>query len=300
MGVNKRVFASLSEQANFYKLKENWEGQKEYRIYHNLPFLIIFNIDEITDISDIEKSRLKKTSIDFTICNKIDEPLICIDFDGLGQGVNLGSQYYSNRKVGFWRKEITELKLRIAHTFLFPYFVVGSRHFNDLGEKIKLTIVDGIIGAILSRRDFDRRFHEDLFPEGAGWSQEEYEILSAKEQYKIFKQWAIGIEVETELDNNPIAREISRLSHKLNAWSHSLKTMSLPSSGTEEKVLRGSKVIIHSQSFGDIEEQVYLPNFKVSGFSASYLAEQIARLLALEKLRVLTENGGKKVSQNDQ
>lgn len=96
---------------------------------------MIFNTDETVDISDdvaittamiegiktstiqltdIEQSRLKKTSVDYTLCNELDEPLVCVDFDGLGQGFNLGSQYYSNRKVSFWRREITELKLRVA------------------------------------------------------------------------------------------------------------------------------------------------------------------------------------------
>ncbi|MBW4647843.1 MAG: hypothetical protein KME06_03965 [Kastovskya adunca ATA6-11-RM4] len=311
MGVNKKVFASLSEQDNFYKLKKTWEVEEGYRVYHNLPFLMVFNTNEVVDISndmavvtammegirtstlqftDIEQSRLKKTSVDYTLCNEADEPLICIDFDGLGQGYNLGSQYSSKRKVSFWRKEITELKLRVAHGSLFPYFVVGSRYFKDIGEDLKLTIIDGIIGAVLSQIKFDRRFHESPFPEGAGWSQEDYENLSSQEQYEIFKRWAIDLEVDTELDNNPIVREIIRLSWKVDAWSHSIHHMCLPSLGIQEKVLLGAKVTIHSKAFGDIEEQAYLPNFKVPRFSAGCLAEQIARLLALDKLKVLSEN----------
>jgi hypothetical protein len=310
MGIKRKVFASLSEQDNFYKLKRNWEGKAGYRIYHNLPFLMIFDTENIVDLSDevsvnaammggiktstiqltnIEKSRLKKTSIDYTLCSDRDEPIVCIDFDGLGQGFNLGTQYYSNRKVSPWRREITELKLKVAHGSLFPYFVVGSRHFNVLGEDIKIAIIDGIIGTVISRINFDKRFHEDPFPEGAGWSQEDYEKLSYEEQYEIFQHWAVGLEVDTELESNPIAREISRLSWEFDAWSHSVQHLCLLSLGSKQKILLGAKVVIHSKIFGDIEEQVYLPNFRVPGFYAGCLVDQIARLIALDKLRKLSE-----------
>jgi hypothetical protein len=72
MGVNSNAFASKSEQQNFYKLRRTW-GEK-YLIYHNLPFLNVFNPKDLIDISDwknireitltdVEFARLKKTSM---------------------------------------------------------------------------------------------------------------------------------------------------------------------------------------------------------------------------------------------
>jgi hypothetical protein len=41
MGTNKQVFGSNSERSNYYKLSRQWASA--YRIYHNLPFLNVFN-----------------------------------------------------------------------------------------------------------------------------------------------------------------------------------------------------------------------------------------------------------------
>ncbi|WP_310410315.1 hypothetical protein [Chamaesiphon sp. OTE_8_metabat_110] len=114
MGINKSVFASKAERSHYEKLSRNW-GSK-YNIWHNLPYLNVFNVNNIIDVddymsrvslaalgynesiktspvkllavSDKDKNILKKTSIDYTVCNQNDEPILCIEFDGLGEGFN--------------------------------------------------------------------------------------------------------------------------------------------------------------------------------------------------------------------
>jgi hypothetical protein len=136
MPVSRNVFASQSERSNFYKLSRVW-GDK-YRIYHNLPFLNVFPVkvsDTLFDLSqlpprpititNLERNRLKKTSIDYTLCNQDDAPLICIEFDGLQQGYNLGTQYRTTDETAdsadtpSWREQILGLKLRVAHGSFF-------------------------------------------------------------------------------------------------------------------------------------------------------------------------------------
>src|SRR5215472_13909843 len=103
MGAKKSVFASKAERANYGKLSRQWgEG---YHIYHNLPFLHVFDTDSLTDVSnwdlkpihltDTQLQRLKKTSIDYTLCDQDDCPILCIEFDGLKDGFNVGNRYYS-------------------------------------------------------------------------------------------------------------------------------------------------------------------------------------------------------------
>src|SRR5689334_21732019 len=174
MGVKKHVFGSNPERDHFYKLSRRW-GDK-YHIYHNLPFLNVFDMTNLIDrpqsqlqpvlINELDLSRLKKTSIDFTLCNENDEPQLCIEFDGLQQGFNVGPKYYPNsdpQSLNPWRQQITELKLRVATLSHFPFFIVASTHFAKLSPTTELTIVDGIIGEVLAAKTFHHRFQtEDM------------------------------------------------------------------------------------------------------------------------------------------
>ena len=71
MGSMNSVFASKTERENFIKLQRTWaEG---YNLWHNLPFLNVFNTNGLVDLKtgkkfaleQIELNRLKKTSIDY-------------------------------------------------------------------------------------------------------------------------------------------------------------------------------------------------------------------------------------------
>ena len=152
MGTKKSVFASKAERANYEKLSRRWG--EAYRIYHNLPFLHVFETDNVIDFSnwdlkpihltDSQLERLKKTSIDYTLCDENDCPILCVEFDGMQQGFNAGNRYYSDVPANPWRRMIMDLKLRVAHGSFFPFVVVGSVHFGEISSRIKVTIVDGI------------------------------------------------------------------------------------------------------------------------------------------------------------
>src|SRR5690349_21683429 len=107
MGVKSRVFGSSQERDNYYKLRRQWGVS--HNIYHNLPFLNVFSIAGM-DLGDLEANRLKKTSIDFTLCDTSDSPLVCVEFDGLYDGINIGSEYHPARPTDSeWRKQILTL-----------------------------------------------------------------------------------------------------------------------------------------------------------------------------------------------
>lgn len=158
MGIRKTVFGSSLEKRCFRKLSETWG--KDYHVYHNLPFLNVFTgrTELINDecqpftLSDEEYDLLKKTSIDFTVCDKKDTPLVCVEFDGLQDGFNVGTNYHlRNGSLGRKaRRAVIELKLRAAHGSLFPYLVLGSEEFRGLSEAVRLTIADGLIGEVIS------------------------------------------------------------------------------------------------------------------------------------------------------
>src|SRR5437016_8521672 len=100
MAAKKLVFGSNTERENYYKLRRQWGGNCHG--YPNLPFLMVFNSKDLIDfgrrklekieLTEIEWNRLKKTSIDYTLCDEQDTPLVCIEFDGWQDGFNVGRE----------------------------------------------------------------------------------------------------------------------------------------------------------------------------------------------------------------
>jgi hypothetical protein len=328
MGVRKQVFASRAERENFYKLRRRW-GEK-YLIYHNLPFLTVFTEDSLVDLdrfratgpnklsserfrrllSGIEVSRLKKTSIDYTLCDLNDQPLVCVEFDGLQNGVNIGTRYYpsSDENNSEWRQTIMDLKLTVAHGSLFPFFVVGSDHFQDLPLKTKTTIVDGVIGDVLANRAKDKIFSGGFKPEDQGFSEDAFNELDRDSQNELIQDWMLDIEVLTELEHNPVSRAAAQLMSDAGLPSYSvchkffprlpdpLKLPTFFESPDLQKVkewvdawkavlYHGATVALHTQKYGDVQATVMLPNFQVPGFGSGLgLAEEIAKIMCLDRL----------------
>lgn len=329
MGINKSVFASRAERNHYEKLERTW-GNK-YNIWHNLPYLNVFNVNNIVDIndymsrvslaiigynesikssstklltiSDKDKNILKKTSIDYTVCNQNDEPILCIEFDGLGEGFNTSSQYYAQRQsnVPEYRKPWMELKLRVAHGSYVPYIVVGSKQFNDLHEEVKLTTVDALIGNILAHQEFDRRKKnlEQNPAQELGISEEDYYDLSDSEQHELIQDWVFGTEIEAELEHNPVQQKIALLEAELSAWNyHSKWDYSPPISeniSQQERIEKTQEALwvivkTHVKSshplLKDEQITIWLPNFQIPHVGMpETIAEEIAELVALLKMK---------------
>ena len=327
MSVKSNVFASKAERVNFGKLSDVW-GDK-YRLYHNLPFLNVFDTHNLIDIraafdvllaqangnTPVERSvnieisptdlqRLKKTSIDYTLCDESGKPLVCIDFDGLQDGVNIGTEYVPREGYDKWRQVIMELKLMVAHGSLFPYFVVASSQFNNLSPDIRLTFVDGIIGDVLAGKATRLRLDAGFDLNSAGLSQSEFDALSPEEQHYLIEDWIWGIEIESDFDNNPISRKRMELQEKthVTGWGHKL----LYTEDVEESLARtvtqkerneiinnarwiGHRTTVDTSDFGEVSGEAWLPNFQVLGHSSYGLLENISFIIAAD--RVLRRRG---------
>jgi hypothetical protein len=193
MGVNRNVFGSGQERNHYYSLSRKW-GEK-YRIYHNLPFLNVFNLDNLIKVSgtaiekikldDWDVQRLKKTSIDYTFCNENDTPQLCIEFDGLQEGFNTGSKYHPVKywqQPDSWRQRIMELKLTVASGSLMPFFVVGSNLFSEIAPDVQVSIVDGIIGDFTAKRASREKLSKESPAEYFGYSEDEFMALEVDEK----------------------------------------------------------------------------------------------------------------------
>lgn len=319
MSVNKTVFASKAERANYYKLSRTWDDH--YCIWHNLPFLNIFDVKHLIDVAqpgakplkltNIEMSRLKKTSVDYTLCDENDQPLLCIEFDGMQKGFNTGIEYHPTSAFipytgpDDWRQQIMELKLKVAFGSFFPFFVVGYREFDYLASDVELTIVDGIIGEVLATRSARERI-VNFDPEALGLSDEEFDELQPWEQQELIQDWVISIEAEAELEHNPVDRQ--RWLTKAGTRAYRVEFLSDPdldevaplpqwrnTLDIDREALRarseafgnvrriGAKVTLHTNDIGDVSAVAWVPNFQSFGFSGYSLVEDIAYILASEK-----------------
>jgi hypothetical protein len=309
MSTKRTVFGSKSERDNYYKLCRTW-GDK-YHIFHNLPFLNVFdrsNLIEILqtppffaplELTDTEFNRLKKTSIDFTLCDMNDNPILCIEFDGMQQGINVGYNYFPDPNNPLpqdqWRKAITELKIKVALGSMFPFFVVGSEQFRDITPEIKLTIIDGIIGSVLAKIAFTKTISRGFKPEAVGYSPDAFADLPDCLQQELIQDWVWGIEAETELENDPLDR--LRWSTEREGIGDSYRTEYLTYPNLDHLTiqdraraldnvhLHGCRVTLHTPEFGDIAATAWVPNFKTIHFSGLTIAENIAYILAKENLR---------------
>jgi len=300
MGVRKTVFGSSLERSCFRKLSETWG--KDYHVYHNLPFLSVFMGRtellgpemEVFKLSDEKYEHLKKTSIDFTVCDKNDQPLACVEFDGLQDGFNVGTSYQlrdgsSGRPP---RRAMIELKLRVAHGSLFPYFVLGSEEFRGLGEAVRLTIADGLIGEVMSTRATRARIEAGFDPTQCGYTPEEFDALPAEQQSDIIGDWVTMIELECDFKHNPIVREVARLSSELHAVGYAVTFLNDGQRDPDKWVWLQCRV--DNCPHGTATAKVCLPDYRTPFcWFTVHVAQEIAHLLALEKLRKKGKESGR-------
>ena len=303
MSVSKSVFASGSEKANYYKLLREWGGK--YKIYHNLPFLNVLNPKDQLDISEKangkttlftadEFNMLKKTSIDYTICNHKDEPLFCIEFDGMQQGFNIGAEYIPSDRIKHpkvWRKKITELKLRVAASNAFPFIVVGTTYFKEISNSTKLSIVDGLIGDSLTTMDVQEKIR-NFRVEQMGFTEDEFNSLSKEEQDMKIQDWVFYIEIESQFKHNPLTSRRAELEQSCQgSWSgFTIYPLSFPTfepgdlQGFQAAELHGHRIVYNTIDFGPVSGDAWIPNFNMPYISGYTITEDIAAICALEKM----------------
>jgi len=298
MAVKQTIFGSKMERSCFRKLNETWG--KDYRMWPNLPFLSVFAgrtglLDDAGKpfvLSDAEYDLLKKTSIDFTVCDKGDTPLVCVELDGLQDGFNVGTSYHlrngtSGRKG---RRAVIELKLRVAHGSRFPYLILGSEEFRGLSDATRLTIADGLIGEVMSFRDVRKRIGAGFDPLQCGYSTDQFNALTSEQQSEqqseVIGDWVTMVEVECDFEHNPIVREVVRLSSALHASGYDMTFLNDGKHDRDKWVWL--ECAVTSRTCGIATARVCLPDYKTPFCSFTvHVAMEVAHLLALERLRVL-------------
>jgi phage anti-repressor protein len=222
MKIRDSVFGSRSERELYSSLESRWANM--FNLYPSLPFTSIIDIGG-AKVRDGEKQYLFKTSVDFTLCEKeTDKPIMSIEFDGLGHGYSHEGKYVQvTQSEDSFRKLKFDLKLRLAQRVSYPYIVISFDEADPFTEDLELTIVDGLIGRVLARKRFDELMKERRSelegPESEDFARmkQMYEEFS-KEEYTYddyVQNWVTGLEVEAELESDPIASQATILEGEL-------------------------------------------------------------------------------------
>ncbi len=170
MKIKNHVFGSNDERKLYRTLKTHWAP---WPIYPQLPFQAIIHFEHPSPLSEAEKKFLRHTSVDCTFCGKEDQPILSIEFDGLGKGFNRNGKYVQQKHTDdAMRKPKFDLKLRVCREVDYPFFIVASEEAQSIEPELHETIVDGIVGQVLSQKYF----------EGKSVSQIQ-DVLSQKEEF---------------------------------------------------------------------------------------------------------------------
>ena len=150
MAVKTSIFGSRSEESGFRSIEHTW-GQ-DYAVYPQVPLSALCTSDpEWTDTTNF----FFKTSVDYVLCTNKGRPILAIDFDGMGRGFDREGEYVQvEPTTDRFRKRKFDIKLRFSQQNGFPYHVVSSEEFRSLGDGIDLTVVDGIVGSIIAKKQF--------------------------------------------------------------------------------------------------------------------------------------------------
>lgn len=298
MSLKECIFDGFHEKKLFKHLNSIWKDN--FNIYPQLPFAKIFDIGTL-GINQNEKDFLLKTNIDYTICDKKDKPLMCIEFDGWSHGYNRGAEYIQIVEDRLRKKKL-ELKLKISVEHHFPFYIISYDEKMYLLEKIHLTVIDGIIGETIAKMEFRDKINEYLED-----SKDTLNSMSEYERYEYIQDLVISTEVELELTWNPISKKAAEIEGLLIdkgiISGHSYKPLSKPElpeikdffdiEGFEKRLKSWKDIKWHGCEVscetpkGKVMGRAYVRNFEGMLASPLIIVENIAELLAFYKAAIL-------------
>lgn len=298
MKIKKTIFGSDPEYELFKTLQNRWS--KDFDLWPSLPFSCIVELEKSEPLlSAKERDFFYNTNIDYTLCTKSGSPVLSIEFDGLGKGFSRNGEYIQvEESRDPYRKLKLDLKIKIAKKLDYPFYVISFEESEELAPDLNLTIVDGIIGQVLTKNQFRKINLKDYY------DKEMLESLPQDAQREYIQNLIWDAERITELRSDPIAELGSKFLHEatkkgiINSWKEEfLSDHPLPEGDPFEDptilekridaiknaVRVGCRIIINTSKVAIIEP-VWVRNFEDDFISPSHIAKNIAELLAFKKV----------------
>ena len=294
MKLRNTIFDSKSEIEAFHCLQTRWSPK--LNLYPSLPFSKIVDVKP-EELTTKEKEYFYKTNVDYTFCYPNGQPILSIEFDGIGGGFSRNGVYIQQREtVDPYRKLKLDFKLKVAKTVVYPLIVISYEETTPIHEKDSLLIVDGIIGQYLSKEKFMLHVNE---------IQKDPDI-AVKNNWEI-KDILLDAEIDSELKSDPIAKKAWLYQGQcllMDVGSFSITPMHESSLSnvkdffdfkgvrTRAEALKnttrvGCRIEIQSLS---IVETVWIRNFEGFGIFPYSIAENIARYLAFRRAYSILKN----------
>lgn len=297
MKIRKTVFGSASERALYKALVTRWSDK--LRIYPCLPFFNVIGVEE-SDLPPNQRNFLLKTSVDYTLCDVSDQPLLSIEFDGLGEGFSRRGKYIPryvllkdpNRE---WK---LNLKLSVCTWVSYPFFIISYEEATPIGADLHLAIVDGIIGRYMTSRNLGEAIDEL-------YQQSDIDELPRHLRDEAIQDLVLEAETALEFEWNPIIRKAYELEATLwgkgfcgggerYEWLDEPGTPPVPRDWLDVEGFRqriealkkakrvGCRHTLRT-SLGEVSAEAWIRNIEGHGVSAVSLVHDIAELLAAKK-----------------
>lgn len=300
MKIRTSIFGSGSEKELYDTITSNW--LHGFKIYPSLPLTAIIDFFDNTGLTEQEKDFLKKTNVDYTVCTQKGQPLLSIEFDGMGHGFSNIDEYIQlaptddpNRKLKL------KLKLKVATQADYPFFIVSYDEKNLLRDE-NLTIVDGIIGSVLAKKHFLKRIYE-MYNE----SKDEIQNMMPWEEQEFVQDLVLQAEVEADMTWNPIVKKASEYDMQIKYKSMSIKWLDEPgvpdvkdmfdlegikkrAEALKKATRIGCEIVVETPQ-GKVSEKVWIRNIKGWGFNSISLVKEIAELFAFKKALQFSNKG---------
>jgi|GEM_PF-7061186 len=227
------LFDSQTERRLYRSLTSTWHTRVS--IYPQIPVRKVLGYDSLKrlPLSQRQKDYLLRTEFDFVVCDKTtDIPIVAVEFDGIGGGFAKDGQYITNVTPlnDPYRKRKIEAKLAACELLLFPLVVVSREEIEPLTDaRDSLTILDGIIGYILSLR----QRHEKVAQKMAALERADERDPTGIEVGALLDEIAL----ESDLETNPMAKAVAEFQKRL------------PKYGVGHKILRDRPGYIGSRHY---------------------------------------------------
>jgi hypothetical protein len=221
MRVRSSVFDSASERRAFNALGDRWAP--EFTLYPSLPLSKLFELtDEDRNLAKNERRYFFATNVDYTICEAATGmPLLSIEFDGLGGGSSRSGRYVAERETHDPnRRWKLNFKLACARKVEYPLAVVSFDEVEQLDEDESFTILDGLVGAFLSKR-----MEDELIVESLEDARDELDEPNENERHARVEDIVLQAGVAAMMIRDPIERQA--MDAEMRCASHSYRTESM-------------------------------------------------------------------------
>ncbi|WPQ61232.1 DUF2726 domain-containing protein [Chitinophaga sancti] len=170
---------SEAEKELFQRL-DSTVWKRFVNVYPQLPLRNIFGYDELMKLEETTRAKefLLKTAIDFVVCEpKNDEPILLIEFDGIGKGFSREGRYIQKNAVEDpYRSLKLDLKLKVSKLFSIPMVVISFEENELLQEAEELiNVLDLFIGDAIEKRAMKENYNDylQMISEAFEWGGQE-------------------------------------------------------------------------------------------------------------------------------